>query len=95
MKLLQNPVIVIYNFVGCPPSELDPYLENSQLMSPSGRQSPSSATKLEKCQILAFQLPLQPEHGHVTWAVPVEATPWTLNPKPMTKKQKLCENLCW
>lgn len=27
MKLLQNPVNpVIYNFVGCPPSELDPYL---------------------------------------------------------------------
>lgn len=26
MKLLQNPIIVIYNFVGCPPSELDPYL---------------------------------------------------------------------
>lgn len=59
-------------------------------MSPSGRQSPSSATKLEMPDTC-----LPASLAARTWPCDLgctsqKQTPWTLNPKPMTQRSKNC-----
>lgn len=103
MKLLQNPIIVIYNFVGCPPSELDPYLGEVPNLWVLVEDRAPVLQQNWKCQILAFQLPLQLEHGHMTWAVPVRSkhpglwiqSPWHKEAKTVWESPLVAMWLQW
>lgn len=100
---LQSPTIDIYYFVGCPMSDPDWYFEKFPHLWILVEDRAPILQRDWKCWTLAFKLPLQLEHGHVTWAPPIRSrhpglwleSQWYKEAKTVGESPQMTETWPW